>query len=117
MRPKNQKLATTADHAADDVVSCNDTEIAVLSALFRRPLYGLLLVDEVARVRLTLGSIYPVLHRMQDKGLIEGYWGDESETRLGARRRYYRVTGLGEQVLQDTRRMVTMAFRRRPAHA
>jgi len=103
-------------------MNVNDTELAVLAALLGRPLYGMTLIEEVARVsenriNLTLGGVYPVLHRMDEKGLIEGFWGDESEVRAGARRRYYRVTGLGEQALQDMRRMVSLAFRRRPAHA
>jgi PadR family transcriptional regulator, regulatory protein PadR len=103
-------------------MNTNDTELAILSALLRKPLYGLALIGEVARVsedrvKLTLGGIYPILHRMQEKGFIEGNWGDDSETRHGARRRYYRVTGLGEQALRDTHRMVSKAMRWKPAHA
>ena len=106
-----------------DTTNINDTELAVLAALIRKPLYGFSLVEEVARisdgrVTVTLGGIYPVLHRMEGKGLIEAFWRDESEERLGARRRYYRITGLGESAARDTRNMLSAAFRGvRPAHA
>lgn len=103
----------------------NDTELAIVAALIGEALYGTALIDRVAdisggRVRLTLGGVYPTLHRMERKNLIEGFWGDKSETRGGARRRYYRVTGLGEQAFAETRQMVlsvkpTAKSRRAPA--
>src|SRR5215207_8698597 len=99
----------------------NDTELAIVAALIGKPLYGTELIDCVAeisegRVQLTLGGVYPTLHRMQRKGLIEGSWGTDDEARGGARRRYYRVTGLGQEAFDSTRRMV-MSVGRRTAHA
>lgn len=99
----------------------NETEIAIVAALIGESLYGTALIERVAnisdgRIRPTLGGIYPTLHRMQAKGLIEGSWGDDDETRGGARRRYYRVTAKGLEAFEDTRRLV-LSVRRRTAHA
>lgn len=99
----------------------NDTELAIVAALIEEPLYGTELIDRVAdvsnkKIQLTLGGVYPTLHRMQRKGLIAGYWGDDAETRGGARRRYYKVTGAGQRAFQDTRRMV-LAVQWKPSRA
>ena len=107
----------------EDTFSVNNTELAIIAALVRKPLYGFALVEEVTRitdgrVSVTLGGIYPTLYRMEKKGLIQPFWGDETETRLGARRRYYKLTGLGERAAKETRDMLSAAFRGvRPAHA
>ena len=39
------------------------------------------------------------LSRMEKKGYVDSRWGDDTEERSGARKRYYRLTGLGERVL------------------
>ena len=48
----------------------NDTELAIVAALLGKPLYGMQLIDKVAelsegQIRLSLGGVYPTLHRMQ----------------------------------------------------
>jgi DNA-binding PadR family transcriptional regulator len=48
-----------------------------------------------------VGTLYPVLHSLEKKGLIESRWGDEGrEERGGARRRYYKLTGSGVATLE-----------------
>jgi PadR family transcriptional regulator, regulatory protein PadR len=46
--------------------------------------------------KMGIGTLYPVLHSLEKKGLIESRWGEEEkEERGGARRRYYKLTGAG----------------------
>lgn len=52
------------------------------------------------------GTLYPLLERLEGAGYVEGSWEVEEPERLGRpRRRYYRLTGLGEteatEVLND----------------
>lgn len=94
-------------------MNVTDTELAVLAALLRKPLYGLAIVERVkeisdGRIAVSLGGVYPALHRMETKNLLESFWGDESENR-GARRRYYRVTARGGQAIDQTQKMLTAA--------
>jgi len=42
-------------------------------------------------------ALYPALHRMEKKGLIEGSWG---ETETGRRARFYTLTAKGWKALQ-----------------
>ena len=70
----------------------------ILMALSQGPRHGYALMKEVEResqggVRLEIGSLYRLLARLLDGGLIEE--ADEDE-----RRRYYRLSRLGLRVLK-----------------
>jgi DNA-binding PadR family transcriptional regulator len=70
----------------------------ILLALARGPCHGYGLMKEVEQesnstVRLEIGSLYRLLARMLDSGLIEEADADE-------RRRYYRISGLGRRVVK-----------------
>ncbi|NER52635.1 MAG: PadR family transcriptional regulator [Symploca sp. SIO1A3] len=82
-----------------------DEEIVTL--LMGTELYGLEILDRLNPDRpipLSFGSLYPALNRLEKKGLIKWRWGDESEETGGARRKYYRVTGLGATTLHNVQR-------------
>src|SRR5438552_9921550 len=57
--------------------------------------------DEVLQVE--HGSLYPALHRLEDRGWIASFWGTSENNR---RARYYRLTPPGRRQLaaQTTRR-------------
>lgn len=83
-----------------------------MTALLNSELYGLQLVQAIEEAsdgkrRIGIGSLYPTLHRLEkNKGLIESRWGDDRpDERGGARRRYYRLTGLGVSVLRETQQI------------
>ena len=42
-------------------------------------------------------SLYPLLHRLESQGWIEGKWVEKADQR---RRRYYRLTAAGRRVLR-----------------
>lgn len=44
------------------------------------------------------GSLYPALHRLEDRGWIASFWGTSENNR---RARYYRLTPKGRQQLVD----------------
>lgn len=75
----------------------------VLTALKGRELYGLEILDYLNLERpeeLMFGSLYPALNRLEKKGLVSWRWGDEKDPTGGARRKYYKVTGLGVKSLE-----------------
>jgi PadR family transcriptional regulator, regulatory protein PadR len=78
----------------------------ILTCLLGRELYGLAILDQLNLDRpneLSFGSLYPALNRLDKKGYIVGRWGDDAEPLSGARRKYYKVTGLGHKVLIEVR--------------
>ena len=70
--------------------------LATLSQL-REPKYGYALIDELARHGLDIeqGTLYPLLRRLEDQGLIQSEWNVD-----GSRpRRYYQISPSGNNVL------------------
>jgi transcriptional regulator len=56
--------------------------------------------DEILQVE--HGSLYPALHRLEDRGWIASFWGTSENNR---RARYYRLTLKGrEQLVEQTSR-------------
>ncbi|MFJ3403729.1 PadR family transcriptional regulator [Promicromonospora sp. NPDC090134] len=73
-------------------------EYCVLALLSRGEKYGLELADDLTSRELIAseGSLYPLLARMRENGLVEPRW-DSSGT--GRPRRYYAITGHGTEQL------------------
>lgn len=84
----------------------------VLTALAEEPRHGYAVIEDVAamtggRVRLRAGTLYAALDRLRAEGLIEVDREEIVQSRL---RRYYRLTGAGEQSLAtETTRLRTQA--------
>jgi DNA-binding PadR family transcriptional regulator len=80
----------------------------VLTALAAQPQHGYAMIEEVrrmsdGRVRLHTGSLYAVLDRLRDAGLIEV---DREEVVASRLRRYYRLTSAGiTRLTTETERM------------
>jgi PadR family transcriptional regulator PadR len=51
-------------------------------------------------LRFHVGSLYPMLYRMERRGWIDGKWVEKAGQR---RRRYYRLTVAGRKVLAEQR--------------
>ena len=73
----------------------------ILTALVDTPRHGYGIVGEAAklsdgRVRLKVGTLYGVLDRLVDQGLVEP---DHEEVQQGRLRRYYRLTKPGRHAL------------------
>lgn len=74
-------------------------DMCLLALLARQPRYGYEIVQQLAQQGLDLvseGSIYPLLSRLQQRGLIESYFVPSSE---GPRRKYYRLLPAGAKQL------------------
>ena len=64
--------------------------------------YGLAVQQKIraasgGRVEANPGTLYPLLHRLEDDGLIAAEW----RTEAGRRRKWYRLTPAGETKLAD----------------
>jgi DNA-binding PadR family transcriptional regulator len=88
-----------------DLVAASATPL-VLAILAEGDSYGYAILKRVGELsggelEWTDGMLYPVLHRLERLGYVEGRWG-QSET--GRRRRYYRLTREGRAQLAEQRR-------------
>jgi len=88
-----------------DLVAASATPL-VLTILEHGPSYGYAMIQKVRELsggELTWseGMLYPVLHRLEDQGLIESY---EGKSDAGRKRRYYRLLKDGRRALAEERR-------------
>ena len=78
-------------------------ELLVLSLLEDQPRHGydvskLIQIRSGGALRFHVTSLYPLLHRLEKQGWIEGRWVEKAEQR---RRRYYALTPQGRKVLRS----------------
>jgi DNA-binding PadR family transcriptional regulator len=96
----------------------------VLTLLEARPRHGydlgkLIEQRSNGQIRFRIGSLYPILFRLEDRGLIAGRWLEKSGER---RRRCYRLTPAGRKFLKAQRSaweefVATINQMIRPSHA
>jgi len=78
----------------------------MLSILARGESYGYAIIQQLhdlsrGDVEWNDGTLYPVLHRLEDAGLITSRWRVSDS---GRRRKYYRLTPSGKEALEVEKR-------------
>src|SRR4051812_39935554 len=81
-------------------------EMIVLALLDGRARHGYELAKLIEsqsenKLQFHVASLYPLLYRLERKGLVEGRWVEKAGER---RRRFYRLTPSGERALAEHRR-------------
>jgi DNA-binding PadR family transcriptional regulator len=73
---------------------------AVLLAIRSGHRYGFDIMDATG---LPDGTVYPILRRLERRGVLAGRWEDEASARSEQRpqRRYYQLTALGEASIAE----------------
>jgi PadR family transcriptional regulator len=79
-------------------------ETMILSVLEPSDAHGLEILRRLEEagcgaLKLKEGSLYPALYRLENAGLIEAEWEEETKGRRGARRRIYHLTRAGTKAL------------------
>ena len=77
----------------------------VLSILSEGDSYGYAIIQRVkqltdGQIEWTTSTLYPVLHSLENKGLLASEWRASEE---GPRRKYYRLTARGQKAFQRER--------------
>ena len=75
----------------------------ILKLLDGQDMYGYQMIEELARrsnhtFELKTGTLYPLLHGLEDKELITSYEKEETTQRP---RRYYHLTSKGKKMLRE----------------
>jgi DNA-binding PadR family transcriptional regulator len=88
-----------------DLVAASSTPL-ILSILADGESYGYAIVRRVGELsdgtlQWTEGMLYPLLHRLERQGYIDGRWGAAES---GRKRKYYRITKSGQAHLADQQR-------------
>jgi DNA-binding PadR family transcriptional regulator len=88
-----------SNQSIDRDLKKGSAELLILSLLERRQRHGyeickLIETRSKGKVRFRVASLYPLLYRLEDRGLIQGKWVEKPGQR---RRRFYKVTAAGTQ--------------------
>src|SRR3974377_1290897 len=77
-------------------------DLLILKAVSLEPLHGVGISRRISQVtrgafQVSFGSLFPSLHRMEEKGWVEAEWRASENNR---RAKYYRLTSLGRAQLK-----------------
>lgn len=82
------------------------TTMLILKLLEDKDMYGYMMIEELAKrsdntFSLKAGTLYPILHGLEEQGMIDSY----DEKADGARiRKYYSLTKKGKKMLADQKK-------------
>jgi PadR family transcriptional regulator PadR len=74
----------------------------ILSVILEEDMYGYMIVKELEKrsekaFSLKEGTLYPLLHSLEEAGLVESYWVDVENRN----RKYYHITRKGKAKLKE----------------
>ena len=77
-------------------------EFCILSVLYHKEVYTSDIIEKLKEARLIVveGTLYPLLTRLKNAGLLSYRWVESSS---GPPRKYYSLTPLGEKFLDELR--------------
>ena len=78
-------------------------DLLILKALALAPLHGWGITNRIRHMsrdafQIGQGSLYPALHRYENRGWVTSYWRTTENNRIA---RYYGLTAAGKRVLGD----------------
>lgn len=87
----------------DKTLLAGSTATLILKLLDGQDMYGYQIIEELARrsdntFQLKAGTLYPLLHGMEKKGLLESYEQNADSSRI---RKYYHLTNKGRKYLKE----------------
>ena len=105
MTPNTPRAAPSnesPDAFASDLLR-GHTDTIVLGVLRRGERYGFEIYKTIrdatdGRYEIKEATLYATFRRLDKDGLVEAYWGDETQ---GGRRKYYRITDAGRAVYRQ----------------
>lgn len=88
--PNNDMLRGTLDMMVLRTLLSGDAHGHTIAKVIERTSDDVLEVEQ--------GSLYPALHRLEDRGWVSSYWGPSETNR---RARFYRLTSVGRKQLRS----------------
>ena len=96
-KPETQKFITKWESQ----LRKGTLDFIILHYLKEKEYYGYELINDIKQsisMRLSEGTIYPLLNRLKKEGLISSKW---VEMETGVPRKYYKITEAGKKTLKD----------------
>ena len=92
-------------NSAENSLKKGTAELLVLAQLEQGPRHGYEIALRIESrsgglVSFNVASLYPILYRLEERGLISGLWVEKAGQR---RRRFYKLTAAGRKMLAQQR--------------
>ena len=89
----------------DREVKRGSAEMLILALVEDRPRHGYEIAKLIEQrsdgvLQFHVASLYPLLYRLEKRGLIQGHWVERPSQR---RRRFYKLTNAGHEILKEHR--------------
>ena len=89
--------------AASKNVFAGNTTMLVLKLLETKDMYGYQIIEELSKksedvFRLKTGTLYPILHGLENAGMLVSYDENTDNQRV---RKYYKITKQGKGLLEE----------------
>lgn len=89
----------------DKSLMTGSTTMLILKLLEEKDMYGYQMIEELAKksddtFTLKAGTLYPLLHNLEVKNMVESYDSNADNNRV---RKYYSLTKKGKKLLQEKR--------------
>jgi PadR family transcriptional regulator PadR len=96
-------MATRDGHPLEGEMLQGTLDLLVLQTLVLGPAHGHTIAHAIEHrsedvLQVEHGSLYPALHRLEDRGWIASFWGTSENNRKA---RYYRLTAAGRKQLAE----------------
>ena len=82
-------------------------EVVLLTvAVLYNEAYGVAIIEEMEKRlnrQVSIGALQTVLRRLENKGLLSSAFGEATKIRGGKRKRYFRLTQKGQEILSQTK--------------
>ena len=80
-------------------------DLLILRTIALEPMHGWAIAQRIQQIskdvlQVQQGSLYPALHRLEHKGLIQAEWGPSENNR---RAKFYSLTNTGRKQLEEER--------------
>lgn len=87
----------------DKSLASGSTTMLVLKLIEEEDMYGYQMIEELEKksnnvFTLKAGTLYPILHGLEQQGIIMAY---DRASEEGRQRRYYRITEKGRKLLRE----------------
>ena len=86
---------------------CEFEEVVLLTvAVLYDEAYGISIIEEMEKRlnrQVSIGALQTVLRRLENKGLLSSAFGEATKIRGGKRKRYFRLTQRGQEILSQTK--------------
>lgn len=90
---------------ADSLPKITPAGELIMMTLYGTELYGYQIMSVIntrsrGQYRIGFATLYPALNRLEKTGIATSRWSQEKDPEIGIRRRYYKLTDKGDEVIE-----------------